>query len=543
MNGNEKFVADALAWLPTASMDQALDFYEDTANAPECDKWVLAQLAKGDRFFLATHVLHRIDLIHPWLYERCREVEAAPDEYLDLWAREHGKSSLITLAGSVQEVIRDPEITIGIFSHVKPVAKKFLAQLKYEFETNETLKTLFPDIFWDAPGRESPRWSLDGGLIVKRKTNPKEGTIEAHGLVDGQPTGAHFRLRIYDDVVTLESVSTPEQVKKTTDAWSLSDNLGARGEDGKARRWHVGTRYSFRDTYQDIIDLGVLKQRIYPATDNGLPDGNPVFLSPEVWAEKKKNQISHILAAQMLQNPAAGNQALFKVEWLRYMDIRPATLNIYILVDPASSKKKGSDRTAMYVIGIDAARNKWLLDGFHHRMSLKERWQNMRGLRRVWMRTPGVQMVRVGYEKYGMQSDIEHFQDQMEREGDIWDIEELNWPREGGDSKFDRIQRLEPDFRNGRILLPKQVQAETDAQRLMREKGQAFRIFAPTRRVDENGRPYTLTQLLLDEYPVFPYSAHDDGLDCLSRIYDMDPQPPVIVDEKALEPEEYVDGS
>ncbi len=502
-----------------------------------------AWLGRNDRFYLLVNLMNRHDMLHPWLYERCREVEAEPDGCLDLWAREHYKSTIITFAGSIQEVLRNPDLTVCIFSHVKPIARKFLGQIKMELEGNEKLKALYPDVLWQDPKRESPKWSLDSGLVLKRNSNPKEATFEAHGLVDGQPTSAHFGLRIYDDVVTLESVSTPEQVKKTTDAWSLSDNLGARGEDGQARRWHVGTRYSFRDTYQDIIDLGVLKQRIYPATDNGLPDGNPVFLSPEVWAEKKRNQISHILAAQMLQNPAAGNQALFKVEWLKYMDIRPATLNVYILADPASSRKTGSDRTAMYVVGVDAGRNKWLLDGYHHRMSLKERWDNLRSLRKYWLTMPGVQQLRVGYERYGMQSDIEHFQSQMEREGDIWDIEELAWPREGGGSKLDRIQRLEPDFRNGRIYLPKQVTAETDAQRQMREQGQSNRIFLPIRRKDENGRPYTLTQLLLDEYPVFPYSAHDDGLDCLSRIYDMDPQPPVIVDETALEPEEFVDGS
>ena len=499
-------------------------------------------LGRNDRFFLLTVLLHRPDAFHPWIYARCREVEEETDDCLDLWAREHYKSTIITFAGVTQEIIKNPDITIGIFSHTKPVARKFLIQLKTEFEQNQDLKTTYPEIFYTDPRKESPKWSEEKGICVKRLGNPKEATVEAHGLVDGQPTGAHFALRVYDDVVTLESVSTPEQVKKTTDAWALSDNLGARGEDGKSRRWHVGTRYSYSDTYQDILDKGVLKPRIFPATHNGLPDGNPVFLSPEVWAEKKRTQGSAILAAQMLQNPAAGQNALFRKEWLRFQDVRPATLNVYILVDPASSRKRGSDRTAMAVIGIDAAGNKWLMDGYHHRMPLKERWQRLNGLRKVWTSMPGVQIVRVGYEKYGMQSDIEYFEEEMRREKDEWEIVELNWPREGGHAKYDRIQRLEPDFRSGRFLLSAVVQEETANQRRVKALGQAYRIFTPVKRTDENKGIYSLNKTLIDEFLVYPFSAHDDMLDCCSRIYDIDATPPILIAEDELEPECFADG-
>lgn len=499
-------------------------------------------LGRNDRFFLLTVQLHRADAFKPWLYDRCREVEAEPDDCLDLWAREHYKSTIITFAGIVQEIVKNPEITIGIFSHTKPVARKFLIQIKTELETNQDLIQTYPDVFYAEPKKEAPKWSEEKGITVKRQSNPKEATVEAHGLVDGQPTGAHFLLRVYDDVVTRESVGTPEQVEKTTSAWELSDNLGARGEDGKSRRWHIGTRYSYADTYQAIIEKKVLKQRIYPATEDGTVDGKPVFLPDAVWEEKKRTQGLAVLAAQMLQNPAAGAQALFKKEWLRFADVRPATLNVYILCDPASSRKKGSDRTAMAVIGIDSARNKYLLDGYHHRMSLTERWTALSGLRRVWMNMPGVQSVKVGYERYGSTADLEYFEEKMQKARDEWEIHELAWPKDGTASKFDRIQRLEPDFRAGTFYLAAVTQNITKNQQRVIDAGQKWRIFTPTKRTDENRQVYALNKTLLDEFLVYPFAVHDDFLDACSRIYDIEAVPPIIIDERSLEPEVFSDG-
>lgn len=451
-------------------------------------------------------------------------------------------STIITFAGAIQEIIRDPDITICIFSHTKGIAKKFFIQVKEELERNVRLQKIFPDIFWEDT-RKAPRWSEEKGLVVRRASNSKEATLEAHGLVDGQPTSAHYRLRIYDDVVTRESVSTPEQIAKTTSAWELSDNLGARQEGGgSGRSWHIGTRYHFADSYNDIMERGVCKVRIYPATDNGLPDGKPVFLSQVAWDEKKKTQGSATIACQMLQNPAAGTEALFKQDHLRFIDIRPNTINIYILCDPASSKKKGSDSTAIAVIAVDAQRNKILIDGYRHKMKLQERWAALSGLRRHWMRQPGVQMVRVGYERYGMRSDIEYFEEKMLMTQDAFEITELAWPNEGPGSKFDRIQRLYPDFANGRFYLIEDPAGETTNQKRMRESGQAYRILKPVKRRDHEGNIYALNKGFLDEYLVYPYSIHDDILDASSRLFDMDYQPPIIIDESILEPEVFEDG-
>ena len=379
--------------------------------------------------------------------------------------------------------------------------------------------------------------------MVKRKGNPKEATVEGHGLVDGQPTGAHFLLRVYDDVVTLESVTSPEMVNKTTEAWSLSDNLGARAETGLARAWHIGTRYSFADTYQTMLDMKAVIPRIYAATHNGLPDGNPVFLSAEVWADKRKKQTSKVLASQMLQDPSAGNEATFKRDWLSFRDVRPATLNIYIMCDPASSRKKGSDRTAIVVLGVDAMGHFWLLDGHHHRMSLSERYQAVKALRKTWLNMPGVQSVTVGYERYSSTSDLEYFEEAMLRDRDAWELIELAWPREGPGSKIDRVQRLEPAFRNTRFHMALATQTETKRQIEMKATGQGFRVFTPVRRIDENGNLYSLNKNFIEEYLVFPFAAHDDFIDAASRIYDMEHTTPIIIDERSLEPDSYEDAA
>lgn len=547
--------------LPYFSFNEAMAFYMEVI--PRLKPTELALLGCNDRFFLLTGLLNRPDAIHPWLYERAREVEAAPDGYLDLWARFHYKSTIILFAGIIQEILCDPEIRVCIFSNTADIAAPFLGQIKEEFEANEALKKTYPDVLWEVPTKQAKTWSLSDGIIVKRKSNPKEATVEAHGLINALPTGKHFPLLVYDDVVNERNVTNPEQIKKATERVELSEPIGI-GEG--TRKWFIGTRYHYADTYGHLIEYNIATPRIYAATDDGKLDGNPVFMSPEAWA-KAKNSMRSTIAAQMLQNPIAGEENIFRTKWLQPYWIRPQIMNVYIMGDPSRGRSKTSDRTALAVVGIDTQGHKYLLDGYCHRMALSERWQRLSELHTKWSRMPGVQLVSVGYERYGQQSDDEYFEEKMRQSGVRFEIIELGWTGERGrESKTHRMERLEPDFRNGHFFVPARVwhgnakdnrarwflkegsddiqYRQDDGLHQMEKRaishGERWRLMEPIRRINEDGGIYDLTRVFFEEYRFAPFAPRDDLIDVTSRIYDMEPSIPKPFEK--VEVEDYADA-
>jgi predicted phage terminase large subunit-like protein len=446
----------------------------------------LRNLCRTDLYFLLRYACERKDLEHPWLFERCREVQGEPDGRLDLWARYHYKSSIGTFGLTLQDILNDPEETIGIFSHTRPIAKGFLRQLKRELESNDRLKRWFPDILWADPQKEAPKWSEDDGIVVKRRGNPKESTVEAWGVVDGQPTSKHFGKLIYDDVVTRESVSTPDMIAKTTDALSLSYALG---KPGGCRRFY-GTRYHFNDTYKAVLDRGTAKPRTRHITADGTETGEPVLITKVQLEELRRDMGPYIFAAQMLLNPAADSLQGFKREWMRHYQSTPLEAgggtNKYLLVDGANEKRKDNDYTSMWVIGLASDSNYYVLDMLRDRLNLTERADAVFRLHRRWKPR------QVRYEEYGMMADVQHIKDRQNRENYRFEIVKVG----GSTPKNDRIKRLVPIFEQGRFYFPQTLHY-----------------------VDYEKKPRDLVHdFIEEEYAAFPVGLHDDLLDSLARI-------------------------
>lgn len=465
-------------------------------------------------------MLNRKDMENEWLHARCVQVEREPDGYLDLWARYHYKSTIQTFAKTIQDILSshgddpDPkwngvEQTFCIFSHTRPIAKAFLRQIRDELSANLRLQELFPDVLYKEPQKNSPRWSEDSGLLVRRKSTPREATVEAWGLVDGQPTSKHFNVLLYDDIVTPASVTNTEQVEKTTNAWELSYALG----DSNPKQRYAGTRYAFADSYHFMMERGAVKTRIFPATHDGTLTGDPVFLSPEALRKAMEVMGPYTFSAQMLLNPIADSKQTFLRDWLEHRypdDMDSSSMTRVLICDPANAKKKKSDYTTMAVIGLGQDRNYYLLDFIRDRLNLVERAKEYFRLHRKWKPSFSA------YEEYGKDSDVQHLEEMMKggngRAPYHFEITTVG----GTMSKVDRINRLIPVCSEGRWWMPDAIM-----------------------RTNSEGKLEELISVLIEqEFLAWPVPVHDDGLDVFSRVFDVanldfpDPEPEPTKDDR-----------
>lgn len=233
---------------------------------------------------------------------------------------------------------------------------------------------------------------------------------------------------------------------------------------------------------------------------------SPSRLSREILDQTMLDMTPMNYAGQMLQEPVPIGGGEFFPEWPQHynaMAIKPKGMNVYILVDAAGGdetnkkKKKTSDRTAMAVIGLAPDNNYYLLDLVIDRFNATERIDMLFILHKKWNEICE-KPPKVGYEKYGLMTDTHYAKKRMSEEGYNFQLIELG----GRMAKEERIRRMIPDLQKGRWYFPDTL------------------IYT-----DTEGRSLDMVKELLDsEMAVFPRSRFDDGLDAVTRIYDVEMQ-------------------
>lgn len=417
---------------------------------------------------------------------------------LILMPRGSFKSSVVTVAYCIQQICANPNIRILIGSEVNATAKKFLREIKDNFEGNERLRYLYGDHV-----RKKSRWTDDEITSARRTSNLKDATVFTTGI-DQSRTGSHCDLAILDDPVSNTNINTPEAREKTLQWYrEISNNI----LDPDGHLIIIGTRWHYSDLYQYILDeeqddfdvhirealLTDHAYKILTAPDMSveekaasIPDEQLLFPTrlgvQELWS-KYKSVGSAMFANQYLNRVMTDEDAVFKIENVRFFDpgsqndrAKISRLNTYMTIDPAISLEDYADKTAIMVVGVDEENNWYVLDYENDKMKPQEIVE--RTFRMNEMYKP---------RKIGLE--VVHFQ-----KGLIYTFR---------DAERDRGQRLPLVEMKRDTRESKEVRIKSVLQPLVEQK----RLSIQSGHLD-----------LIEQLKTFPRSRYDDLLDTLADI-------------------------
>lgn len=502
LRGQDIVINDCI-WKPVKGCKYRYDYYdiaERIVNKEVDVRRAYQELVQNDLWFICYFVLGIPIANHPHWVDMCNMVQDGPDtNTVDVWARDHGKSSIITTAETIQDICKNPNIRICILSYARSAAISFLRQIKHTFETSQFLKDMLPHIFYENPEKQAPTWSEEGGLWVKRRSKAKEGTLEAYGLITGMPTGRHYDKLIYDDIITQDIKDSPEQIRKIKETFDASLNLGTP----TGRKRVIGTFYSHDDplTYvigkRDLDGNPVYEARIIPATTNGEANGPSRYLPVKRLAELQTSD-PYVFNCQQLCNPTPMRSGALDFNSVKLISRRevPSKVQKYMVIDPAGMntlRVRRGDSWAIGVFGVmpyleDSGHSKvYILDMIVQAMDEE---QALKTICDMYMRNGRI--LKVGIEKVGISTMEIHVANALRTKGVhlSTDIGNLVCLRPKARIKAARIlQSLVSPLNNSKIHLVKDLGFE-------------------------------IQDRIRTEMEKFPY-WHDDALDIMSYLYDI----------------------
>ena len=345
-------------------------------------EWLKDQIINHDRIdLLMIHVLdyNLLQDFHMamWLHKRHKFVDIEGQSWhLALAPRGGGKSTILTIAEIILDMLKNPNIRILIASKTDTNSIGFLREIKQKLESEK-----FIAIFGNQIGKI---WNDGEITIADRKSAAKEPTISTVGYT-GALASKHFDKIYADDLVDEENSKTEAQrVKLKT--WLYKILHPTLEPDGDMNI--IGTRYHPDDIYGELIDTVftkknkkgkvlkqyyirvpcMLKKRVsvkiknrYKRKNKDIPEWHKwISFWPDKFKVKyllklKKHQGTIIFNSQYMNDVEAMKGKIFKVDWFEWYkpdEINMKDLKIYQGVDLAIKQKENADKFAHCTIGI-----------------------------------------------------------------------------------------------------------------------------------------------------------------------------------------------
>jgi len=406
----------------------------------------------------------------------------------------HGKSLTSTIFFPAWFLGRNPDKYVISASYGQDLAEDFGQKVRNHLQ-DPLHRMVFPQSVLSGDSQAKDKFTLtEGGMYF---------AVGRGSAIIGR--GAH--LFLIDDPVKTREEASSETLRRQLHDW-FSDVAYTRLMPGKSAvvltqtLWHEDDLAGWIMREQQHDGWHVVRfPAIAEEDEERRKAGDPLW--PEKFPLEKLEGIKRTLRTESWlslyqQRCVSDDGSYFKLAWLRDAfepkDYTPAEARgfaKYILVDPATSKKRGSDYTAMWVLGLGADRNFYVLDAVRDKLDLRERADKLFELHQRWK-----PITRVYYEQYALSGDIPYIKEKMNGFGGSPPYR-FNITTVGGNvKKTERIGRLVPLMRDHRIRMPRHLWRTCE------------------------GREVDLVKLFEEELKAFPVAAHEDMLDSLARITD-----------------------
>lgn len=184
--------------------------------------------------------------------------------------RGSGKTDILTIGGSVWEILRNPNISILIVNATQPRAAKFVNAIRTAFMINPLLSLLFPEhCNWKA----SSLWNTERFVSPARTRFSKEPTCAASGCT-GSTEGDRADLVIGDDLIGLDDLTSENLSSANMSAkiqWFLTAEKAAM-KSLKSRFLLAFTTFGAESLYSHVFQ-NIKESLGYPPLCSEYPPG------------------------------------------------------------------------------------------------------------------------------------------------------------------------------------------------------------------------------------------------------------------------------
>lgn len=178
---------------------------------------------------------------------------------LILCSRGFLKSSIATVAHSIQYALNYPDIRLLISSGTGKQVSIFMAGIYQQYRFNDVFRWLFPE---HCPqGKVNDFGSTERIRDLARTDFTLREATFTSTSIDSAVAGGHYDGIKHDDVVNEENVRTADSILRVNQHISMTTPLLERREGVPGWTDFIGTRYDYTDAYGMVLDSEKAKEK------------------------------------------------------------------------------------------------------------------------------------------------------------------------------------------------------------------------------------------------------------------------------------------